>query len=153
MFAELDGIDEVDLNIIKFLQEDGRMSYREIADQIGVAERTVRLRVAQLRNNDILQIVGVVNPIQVGLKMVAAIQISVAPQQLNTCIETLQEMPEVRFVALTSGEYHLMVEVVSRSHEELGDFIQNRLNRITGVEKTNVIMELKILKNQFKFVR
>lgn len=153
MFAELDGIDEVDLNIIKFLQEDGRMSYREIADQIGVAERTVRLRVAQLRNNDILQIVGVVNPIQVGLKMVAAIQMSVAPQQLNTCIETLQEMPEVRFVALTSGEYHLMVEVVSRSHEELGDFIQNRLNRIIGVEKTNVIMELKILKNQFKFVR
>lgn len=121
MFDGLDGIDEVDLKIIKFLQEDGRMSYREIADQIGVAERTVRLRVSQLRSSGVLQIVGVVNPIKVGLKMIAAIQMAIAPEQLDSCIRTLNEMPEVRFVALTSGEYHLMVEVMSRSHEELGN--------------------------------
>ncbi|WP_328702328.1 Lrp/AsnC family transcriptional regulator [Alicyclobacillus suci] len=153
MFDGLDGIDAVDLKIIKFLQEDGRMSYREIADQIGVAERTVRLRVSQLRSSGVLQIVGVVNPIKVGLKMIAAIQLAIAPEQLDSCIQTLNEMPEVRFVALTSGEYHLMVEVMSRSHEELGEFIQKRLNGIAGVQKTNVIMELKILKNQFRFVR
>lgn len=149
----MEGIDELDLNIISYLQEDGRTTFKEIAQKIGVAERTVRLRVSNLRESGVLSIVGVVNPIKVGLKLIAAIQIVVGQNQLDACIEELNDTEEVRFVALTSGEYQLLVEVCVRSHEELGEFLQHKLNKIAGIQRTNIIMELKILKNQFNFVR
>lgn len=149
----LGGIDELDLNIISYLQEDGRMTFKEIAQNIGVAERTVRLRVANLRESGVLSIVGIVNPIKVGLKLIAAIQVVVDQHQLEACVDGLNKTDEVRFVALTSGEYQILLEVCVRSHEELGEFLVNKLNRITGIQRTNIIMELKILKNQFNFVR
>jgi Lrp/AsnC family transcriptional regulator for asnA, asnC and gidA len=153
MLEKLEGIDEIDLKIISHLQNDGRMTFKDIAQDIGVAERTIRLRVAQLRENGILSIIGVVNPIKVGLKLIAAIQISVSQNSMEECIKQLNDLDEIRFIALTSGEYHLLIEVVSRSHEELGEFLEKKLNNVTGIRKTNIIMELKIVKNQFRFVK
>jgi Lrp/AsnC family transcriptional regulator, regulator for asnA, asnC and gidA len=150
---QMEGIDEIDLKIISHLQQDGRKTFKEIAQDIGVTERTVRLRVTQLRESGIVSILGIVNPIKVGLKLIAAIQISVLQNSMEQCIEELRALDEVRFIALTSGEYHLLIEVCSRSHEELGDCIEKKLNYVTGIQKTNIMMELKILKNEFRFVR
>jgi len=153
MQSEDASLDALDLNIITFLQNDGRRPYKEIADELGVNERTVRLRVNQMKANGTLQIIGIVNPISIGLKLIAVIEISVNDHQLEACIEQLAALQEVRFITLVSGEYQLMMEVCSRSHEELGEFLINKLNKISGIQKSNVTMELKILKNDFKFVR
>lgn len=152
-WIELEGIDDIDLKIISFLQEDGRITFKEIAQNIGVAERTVRLRVSNLRESGILSIVGVVNPIKVGLKLIAAIQIVVGQNELQDCIDDLYKLNEIRFISLTSGEYQILAEACVRSHEELGDFLEMKLNRVRGIQRTNIIMELKILKNNFNFVR
>jgi len=149
----LQKLDELDLQIIQFLQNDGRVTFKEIAQSTGVAERTVRLRVMNLRDNNILQIIGVVNPISVGLKLIAMIQIAVEQNQIKLCIESLESLDEVRFIALTSGEYQLLIEVIAADHEEFGDFIENKLNCIPGIKKANVTMELKIIKNHFNFVK
>ena len=149
----LQKLDELDLQIIQFLQNDGRVTFKEIAQSTGVAERTVRLRVMNLRDNNILQIIGVVNPISVGLKLIAMIQIAVEQNQIKLCIESLESLDEVRFIALTSGEYQLLIEVIAADHEEFGDFIENKLNCIPGIKKVNVTMELKIIKNHFNFVK
>lgn len=153
MEKALQKLDEVDLQIIQFLQDDGRVTFKEIAQSIGVAERTVRLRVMNLREHNILQIIGVVNPINVGLKLVAMIQIAVEQNQMKVCISNLERLDEVRFIALTSGEYQLLIEVVATDHDEFGDFIEKKLNCIPGIKKSNVTMELKIIKNHFNFVK
>lgn len=153
MGEQIEGIDEIDLKILSFLQDDGRMTFKEIAARIGVAERTIRLRVTNLRETGVLSIVGVVNPIKVGLKLIAAIQIATEQNKLDQCIKELIEMDEVRFITLTSGEYQLLSEVCVSSHEELGDFLERKLNKVAGIQRTNIIMELKILKNKFNFIR
>lgn len=153
MSDQLEGLDELDLKIIAHLQEDGRMTFKDIAQDIGVTERTIRLRVNQLRESGILSIVGIVNPIKVGLKLIAAIQISVLQHSMEQCIEQLNALDEVRFIAITSGEYQLIIEVAFRSHEKLVEFIEKKLNNVAGIRKTNIIMELKIVKNEFRFVK
>ncbi|QQE80170.1 Lrp/AsnC family transcriptional regulator [Alicyclobacillus sp. SO9] len=148
-----DQIDELDLKIISHLQEDGRRSFREIADDVGVAERTVRLRVAQLREHNVLQIVGVVNPIKAGLQFVTIIQLSILGPQLEACIQALQKAPQIRFITLTSGEYQLLIQVVTKSHRHFLEVESNILRQIDGIRKMNVIVEMDVLKNEFRLVR
>lgn len=144
------GLDAIDIQIIQHLSDDGRKPFTEIADALGVNERTVRMRVEKLRVAGVLHIVGVVNPIQVGLKIQAIVQIAVAPGALDAVIETIQAIDQVRFMVVTSGEYQLLTQVRVRSHEELTDFLMKKLNPIEGIAKTNVIIEMKVLKNTYK---
>ena len=41
-------IDKTDSQIICFLQEDGRMPYTKIAEELGISEATVRTRIQRL---------------------------------------------------------------------------------------------------------
>lgn len=153
MAEHTEGLDELDLKILSFLQDDGRMTFKEIASRIGVAERTIRLRVSSLRENGTLSIVGVVSPMKIGLNVIAVIQIASRQERLQQCAKELAELDEVRFVSLTTGEYHILSEVCVESLEALSDFVEHKLNRVTGIERTNIIVETKILKNKFNFIR
>jgi len=60
--------DALDQGIIEALQENGRESFRAIAGRLGVSEATVRARYARLCEDDILQVVGVTNPLGLGFE-------------------------------------------------------------------------------------
>ncbi len=146
-------LDDLDYGIVRFLQENARVPFTQIANELGVTERTVRLRVAQMQKDGILSLVGVVNPIKAGINVQSLVQVQVSAQKLNSVVDELKRMDEVRLVVLTSGEYQLMIQVFTRNHEELSDFMMNKLNLIDGISQTNVIVELKILKSRHKFIR
>ncbi len=146
-------LDDLDIKIVAFLQENARMPFTQIAEKLGVTERTIRVRVAQLQNEGILSLVGVVNPIKVGLNIQTIVHVSVETNMLDHVVNQLQHIDEVRYVVLTSGEYQLFLEVFTKNHDEFSDFLMNKLNKIEGVVKTNVILELKVLKSRFNFIR
>ena len=54
-------IDETDIDIIRHLQ-DGRKSFKRIAEELSLAENTVRSRVTKLIESGVLQITGSVVP-------------------------------------------------------------------------------------------
>ena len=54
-------IDDTHLAIIKNLR-DGRKSFKQIADELGVSENTVRARVQKLTDEGILEVIGLVDP-------------------------------------------------------------------------------------------
>jgi Lrp/AsnC family transcriptional regulator for asnA, asnC and gidA len=145
--------DNLDLEIISHLQDDGRKSFREIAEQVGVTERTIRLRVAQLRETDVLQIVGVVNPIEFGLQVSGIVQLSVEEAKLEECIALLRDIVQVRFITLTSGEFQLLAQVIAKSYQDLSRFMREDLARLPGIRKTNTTVQLEVLKNDFRLVR
>ena len=54
-------IDELNIAIIRHLQE-GRKSFKVIAEDLGVSENTIRSRVGKLEEEGVLDIVGLVDP-------------------------------------------------------------------------------------------
>jgi len=146
-------LDDLDRGIIEFLQQNARMPFTQIAEKLGVTERTVRVRVAQLQEEGILSLVGIINPVKLGINLQTVVQVAVESRALDHVIEELQKLEEVRFVSHTSGEYQLLLEVFSRNYNEFSQFSIHKLNKIKGILKTNVIIQLKILKSNFKFVR
>ncbi|MFQ6087157.1 MAG: Lrp/AsnC family transcriptional regulator, partial [Candidatus Bathyarchaeia archaeon] len=56
-------LDKVDAGILKFLQRDGRMMYKDLARQLGVSLPTIRTRIKRLRELGVIQkFTVVVNP-------------------------------------------------------------------------------------------
>lgn len=139
-------VDDLDLVILTHLQEDGRRSFTEIADALNVSVGTVRNRVSRMIEDNTVQIVGRVNPHRVGFSAPATINVAVQPPHLETAIEEMSAFPEVSWLALVTGEYDLIVDVLCRDVDHLTELITHRLQRVTGVTKTESVYVLRILK-------
>lgn len=150
LYSELD---DLDYQIVSFLQDNARIPFTQIAKELGVTEKTVRLRVQQMQDDGVLSLVGVVNPVKAGIRVETIILVAVSDSKLDDVVAVLQEIPEVRLIVLTSGEYQLMIQVFTRNMDELSAFLMKKLNKIDGITRTNVIMELKVLKSKLKFIR
>ncbi|MFD1037567.1 Lrp/AsnC family transcriptional regulator [Virgibacillus byunsanensis] len=144
-------IDDLDRKIIQKLSVDGRMSFRQMAEEINVTEKTIRIRYNNLIDSNTLEVVGVVNPIALGLKAGAIIQIKLQPNSVNEVIEELQKIHEVRYITLTSGEFPLLVQINVSDHDEITNTVLKvtELPHVTGI---NTIVQMRIYKNTFQYI-
>ena len=145
------GLDQIDRGIIKLLSIDGRMSFTEMASQLAVTEKTIRLRFKNLIENEVLSVVGIVNPISLGIKAGAIIRIKVQPNKLDNAIEALQAIQEIRYISLTSGNYPLLVQITMQTQEDIKNTIL-KLNKIECITEMNTIVQLDVFKNSFEYL-
>src|SRR2546430_17677487 len=62
--ANKSSIDEIDQRIIEALQLDGRRPFTKLAAELGISEASVRQRVNNLINTQVMQIVPLTNPLK-----------------------------------------------------------------------------------------
>ncbi len=55
-------LDKTEREIIKLLQKDGRMSFVDMAEQIGVTEGTIRRKFYRLLEEGVIKIAAVTDP-------------------------------------------------------------------------------------------
>jgi Lrp/AsnC family transcriptional regulator for asnA, asnC and gidA len=139
-------MDKLDYSILAQLQQDGRKRYTEIAKSLGVTEGTVRNRVGRMIDDDVVRVIGLVDPLKVGFEAPAIIQVNVTPPHLETAAEMIKQFPEVSYLLMVAGDYDLMVEVRCRDRDHLASFILEKLQKVTGVTRTISAMVLQTYK-------
>ncbi|MBI2731609.1 MAG: Lrp/AsnC family transcriptional regulator [Sphingobacteriales bacterium] len=140
------GLDELDFAILTCLQEDGRMSFTVIAEKLNVSIGTIRTRFNKLIEDGTINIIGRVNPDKVGFHSYAHIAVYVRPATLKEKVaQKIAKMPEVSFLAMTSGDYDLEVDVMCRDNDHLVAFV-NKISAIEGVHQTKTIIYFKVYK-------
>ena len=139
-------MDKLDLSILSHLQKDGRRPFTAIAKALGVTEGTVRKRVGRLVESEVVQIIGLVDPLKVGFDSPAIIQVNTTPALHEQAARAIQCFAEVSYLLMVSGEYDLLVEVRCRNREHLANFIREKLQKVSGVEKTVSAMVLHTYK-------
>lgn len=144
-------LDELDHGIIKRLSEDGRVSFAELSKCLHVTEKTIRLRYKNLIDKEILNVVGIVNPIAVGLKAGAIIQLKVKSQFLQAAIEELKKIPPIRYITVTSGEFPLLVQITVKDQEKITEVLY-AIDAIEAVTDVNTIIQLDVHKNTFEYI-
>jgi Lrp/AsnC family transcriptional regulator, regulator for asnA, asnC and gidA len=144
-------IDELDRGIIRMLSKDGRLAFSEIASELKVTEKTIRLRYKNLMQHNIIEVVGVVNPIALGLKAGAIIQIKTKQGTITKVREALSTIKEVRYITMTSGHYQLLIQINVRSQEDIKDCML-KLDGIEGITEINTIIQLENYKNTFEYL-
>jgi len=139
-------LDKLDFEILSFLQEDGRMSFTVIADKLKVSIGTVRTRFNKLIEDGTINIIGRVDPDKVGFRCYAHIAVFVRPATLKEKVaQKISKLPEVSFLAMTSGDYDLEVDVMCRDNNHLVDFV-NDISKIEGVYQTKTTIYFKVYK-------
>ncbi len=139
-------MDELDRTILNYLQQDGRMPYTEIAQQMDVSEGTIRNRVNRLVSDDILQILGVTDPLKMGLFVSAVIGVSIQGGNLEQAAETIAQISEVYDVVMVSGEFDLILLVHCNDQEHLSTFLSQKLRPISGISHTQTFVILRNFK-------
>ena len=139
-------MDQIDLSILSFLQKDARRSFTDIAGELKISEGTVRNRVARLVENRTIQLVGLIDPSQLGYDAPAMIGVTVQSNLLEKAATEMAQFPEVSYLVMSSGEYDLMVEVLCRDREHLAKFLNEKLRQVDGVQRTQTFMILRTFK-------
>ncbi|AFK22961.1 Lrp/AsnC family transcriptional regulator [Pyrococcus sp. ST04] len=130
-------LDELDRRILHLLQEDGRISYSEIARLIGVPESTVRARVKKLVEKGIIRkFAALINPFKAGYEIVAVIAVDAEPSKVREVAEKLAELPEVDVLGIATGAHDIFMQVTVRNLEELERFLLDKLGKIDGIKST-----------------
>lgn len=139
-------LDELDFQVLSCLQKDGRMSFTEMAELLKVSVGTVRTRVNKLIEDGTVNIIGRINPDKVGFRSYAHIAVFVRPATLKEKVaNTIATFKEVSFLAMTSGDYDLEVDVMCRDNDHLVEFV-NKISEIEGVNQTKTTIYFKVYK-------
>ncbi|MFL9483393.1 Lrp/AsnC family transcriptional regulator [Chitinophagaceae bacterium LWZ2-11] len=139
-------LDSLDFDILSCLQQDGRMSFTVMAEKLEVSVGTVRTRVNKLIEDGTINIIGRVDPDKVGFRSYAHIAVFVRPAALKEKVaKNIVKRPEVSFLAGTSGDYDLEVDVMCRDNDHLIEFV-NEISKIEGVFQTKTTIYFKVYK-------
>lgn len=141
-------MDELDYGILEHLAKDGRISFAELSKKLQVTEKTIRMRYKNLCDRDILDVIGIVNPIALGLKAGAIIQIKPKAHALHAVKDRLMKIYPIRYVTMTSGEYPLLVQIMVKDQEKITEVIKE-IHQIEAVTEVNSIIQLEVYKNTF----
>ncbi|RYC12594.1 Lrp/AsnC family transcriptional regulator [Nocardioides zhouii] len=142
-------LDATAKRIIELLQEDGRASYAAIAKAVGLSEAAARARVQKLLDSEIMQVVAVTDPTQVGFTRQAMIGIRTEGDPLQVG-DRLAEVAEVDYVVTTAGSFDLLVEVVCEDDPHLLDVIR-RVRELEGVVSSETFVYLKLNKQHYNW--
>jgi Lrp/AsnC family transcriptional regulator for asnA, asnC and gidA len=141
-------LDAANRSIIEALQRDGRQPYGAIAESVGLSEAAVRRRVQRLREDGIIQIVAVTDPLQLGFTRQAMVGISVEGD-IRHVADQLSVLPEVDYVVMCAGSFDLLAEVVCENDESLLTLLNDRVRAIPGVRSTETFLYLKLAKQTY----
>ena len=141
-------MDQLDIAIIEFLQDDARMPFTDIAKSLGIVEGTVRNRVAKLLDSQVLRLNATIDPHRAGFNSPAFIFVTVKPGSLEQVAEQLASIPEVSYLVAVTGETDLLAEIMCANSEHLMNVLIEHIHTIEDITHTRTSTILRVYKEQ-----
>ena len=143
-------IDNTDKKILNLLQQDGRISASNIANELDISIPTVTDRIKKLQDYGIINgIHAVLDPKSLGLDVAAIITlISESSIHYKEVTKAAEDTPEVLQCLATTGKGSHMLFVVSRNSSTLEELLRN-IQNWPGVIRT----ETQIILSNYKMIQ
>ncbi len=147
-------LDRVDRAIVERLAPDARVSNRQIAEDLGVTEGTVRARIKRMEEQRQIRITAVTNIDRFENHALAYIWIEVERSgQTRAVARALAEVPEVGFVGVMLGRSDILAITMVRNTEHLAEFVHSRISCIEGVRRTESTLGVNFVKHEYRVAR
>src|SRR3978361_1765217 len=115
------GLDKLDQALIRLLQNDGRMSFVDLASALGSTPASARRRVAELRMGSVIDVTVVADPAILGYRSLALVGLKLAPgPSRREVAERLFALDAVDYVVTGLGAFDVLAELVCPDWETLG---------------------------------
>ncbi len=147
-------LDRIDKNIIRALQNNGRMQNNDLAREIGLSPSSCLRRVKLLEEAGVIQsYTTVVDPQKIGLQLILFSRIWLTGQDaetLDTFIEAMKELPQVMECYIILGECDAMLKVVVPDLESYRKFQSAHLTKKNSITSVKTDLPSQIIKQSFQ---
>src|SRR5262249_29323463 len=144
-----DQTDDLDRRIIEALQENGRTPFLKLAEALGVSEGTIRSRYHRLCDADMLQVVGVTNPLRLGFDSSALVGIKVAGSPIDIA-DVIAGWGEAGLVVCPAGQFDGVDELICPDRLHLMEVLP-RIRELDEVVSSETFVYLALVKQLYNW--
>ncbi len=141
------GLDRIDLALLRDLQNDARLSNKELAGKVGLAPSSTLGRIQRLRESGVLRGAHAeVDPAALGIGLEALVfvrMVSQSQQGSDPFRDHLLAQPEVATFWYVGGDDDVLLHVMVKDARHLHDLLQSRIGSRPEVDRvrTEIIFE------------
>jgi len=143
-------LDKKDIQILKILQRNSKISLKELARKVSLPVTTVFNRIRKFEQNGLIKNYrAILDPKKVGYDVTAFILVAYDASSKRSQREVardISKLPFVQEVHIITGEWDMLLKVRGRNSEEIGKFVLDKLREIEGVLKTVTIVVFETAK-------
>ncbi|MEB3767680.1 Lrp/AsnC family transcriptional regulator [Acinetobacter sp. MD2] len=147
-------LDRIDKNIIRSLQQNGRIQNNDLAKQIGLSPSSCLRRVKLLEEAGVIQsYTTLVDPQKVGLQLILFSRIWLIGQDaetIDTFIEAMKELPQVMECYIILGECDAMLKVIVPDLDNYRKFQSSHLTKKNGITSVKTDLPSQIIKQSYQ---
>lgn len=136
-------LDEKDIQILRLLQKNSKITIREISKLVKAAPTTVFAKIKRMEKNGIIkEYRAILDSTKLGKGttafVLASITYRIEGQKLSQreIAKKIAKFPEVQEVHIIAGDWDLLIKVKAESAEAIGNFVIDKLRLVDGIEKT-----------------
>ncbi|WP_419905577.1 Lrp/AsnC ligand binding domain-containing protein [Kiloniella sp.] len=144
-------LDRIDRNILRVLQEDGRISNVELARQVNLSPTPCLERVRRLeQSNYIKGYMAWLNPVKINASLLVYVQITLEKTTSAAFEEfkrSMLQIPEVLECHMVSGGFDYLIKVRAADMAEYRGILGDKLAATAGVSQTHSYVVMEEVKN------
>ena len=149
----IEKLDEASKKILRVLQDNSRLSLRKIAKKLRMKPTSVFNKIKKMENNGIIEEYTVIlNRRKLNYKVIALILVTYKKAKItqHELALKISRFKQVLDVFIISGAWDLVLKVVAKDVDSLGNFITEKLRTIQEIDKTQTLIVLEEVKNSPK---
>ena len=144
-------LDETDLEMLKLLQADGRMTNAELAKRVGLSPPSALQRVRNLERAGLIKgYHAILDHERLGLRVTVIAMVSLALHQdrpIEQFRKAIAAIPEITECYHISGEHDFVLKILVRDIRAYEMLIREQISKIRGVQKITSSFVLAVPKH------
>jgi len=146
-------MNELDIKILSLLQSNSRMSISEISNKINLSVSATSDRLKKLENSGaITHYATILNPEAFDKTLMAIMFVSLEnPTYSDIFSSFILEESEILECHYLTGNFDYALKIVTKNTTTL-ETLLNRIKRVTGIKKTETMVVLSTVKNQYSIL-
>ena len=139
-------LDELDLQLIKLLSQDARVSNRSIAGELGVTEGTVRGRIKRLQAEKLIAFTAITGFEMARKSRLAFISVQADVSLVRDVARQISEMPQINAVIIMMGQFNILAMCLFEELETLVEVASDQILALNGVHHVETSIAVKTVK-------
>ncbi|HEU4472750.1 MAG TPA: Lrp/AsnC family transcriptional regulator [Flavisolibacter sp.] len=149
-------LDDTDLAILRLLQQNARITIKEISDKVHLSTTPVHERIRRLESSGVIrQYVTLLDGAKVKKGLMVICYLSLRQHSKDAgkkFIQTIMQMNEVLECLTISGQFDFMLKVVAENMDAYYDFHVNRLSQIENIGNVQSVFVMGVIKQTHQLV-
>jgi DNA-binding Lrp family transcriptional regulator len=136
-------LDAGDIKVLRIIQENCRLTAREISDRTGLPVTTVFAKIKRIERLGLVRgYHAVLDAKELGAGTTAFVLASFAYKSEERIVsqrrvaKEIANFPEVQEVHIISGEWDILIKVKAKDIDSVGKYVVDKLRLVKGIEKT-----------------